>query len=222
MILIRPATPADLPGLVQVMVQAFNLKMVVLFGRNSARTGRILQQIYAGPLNRGYDGIIVAEQDGRIVGGLVVEPMPWMQIDVERLETAIKTELGLYRQFWNHLGYSVFGHSPAPGDAYLSEICVVKDMRGHGIAQRMVGYAEEWARAHGKTDLTLLVAARNRIARHAYEKRGLGIARTEFRVLAGLLYGNYRWHYMAKSLEARVALPDEARGDTLPGRFEIG
>jgi ribosomal protein S18 acetylase RimI-like enzyme len=200
MTVIRPAVLADLPGLSAVLAEAFSVKMHVLFGRDPVRTSRLLQTIYRGPVSRGYDGVIVAEQDGAIVGGLVIEPMPWLRDDVNRLDTAIATELSPWRQLWNRIGFAVFQHGPEPGDAYITDVCVRKDQRGRGIAQKLMAYAEEWARQNGRFNLTLWVAAGNTSARHVYEKLGMVKVGQEIGLISGLLFGVPRWVKMSKRL----------------------
>ncbi len=200
MIIVRSARPEDLPGLTKVMAEAFHVKMRLLFGRDAARTQRMLQRIYSGPLARGYDGIVVAELEGRIVGGLVIEPMPWLDEDSRGLDTLIATELGAWRRFWNQLGFSVFSHGPDAGDAYLSDVCVAKDMRGRGIAKKMMVFAEEWARANHRIALTLWVASGNRAARRVYKKAGMSVVASEINLLSGVLFGVFRWVGMKKKL----------------------
>lgn len=200
MTVIRPAVLADLPGLSAVLAEAFSVKMHLLFGRDVARTRRLLQAIYQGPVSRGYEGVIVAEQDGAIVGGLVIEPMPWLREDINRVDTAIAAELGPWRRFWNRVGFSVFGHEPQAGEAYITDVCVRRDQRGRGIAQKLMAYAEDWARERGRTAITLWVAASNRPARHVYAKVGMRVTGQEITPLAWLLFGVPRWVRMSKPL----------------------
>lgn len=200
MIIVRSARPEDLPGLTKVMAEAFNVKMRLLFGRDPARVQRMLQRIYSGPLARGYDGIVVAELEGRIVGGLVIEPMPWSNEDAHGLDTLIATELNGWRRFWNRVGFSVFSHGPETGDAYLSDVCVAKDMRGHGIARKMMVFAEEWAIANHRIALTLWVASGNRAARRVYARAGMKVVQSEISLLSGFLFGVFRWVGMKKTL----------------------
>ncbi len=200
MIRVRPAHPDDLPGLTRVLVDAFSVKMRLLFGRDPARTQRLLTSIYSGPLARGYDGILVAELDQQIVGGLVIEPMPWGYEDVNRLEVAIRTELGTWRRWWNGIGFSIFTHGPEEGDAYLSDVGVLHSVRGQGIGKALVRNAEAWAIFHERQAMTLWVASNNPVARHIYERAGMAVVRHEFNLLSGLLYGIPRWTYMRKPL----------------------
>jgi ribosomal protein S18 acetylase RimI-like enzyme len=201
MILIRSARSEDLPGLCQVMGHAFSAKMHILFGRDPHKTELMLHTIYSGPIERGYDGIIVAEQEGEIIGGLVIEPMPWLPVDSNRVELSVLTHLSRWRQFWNWVGFAIFTHGPDVGDAYLSDVCVAESHRGRGVAQKMVGYAEEWAQARGRRALTLWVAAGNKAAIRAYEKQGMRIQKSEISPISWALFGIFKWVYMRKVLE---------------------
>jgi len=75
MMRVRSARLADLPGVAVVLEDSFNDKMRVIFGKQPEKTRLLLETIYTGPVRRGYDGVMVAEQDGRIVGTLLSEPM---------------------------------------------------------------------------------------------------------------------------------------------------
>lgn len=196
----RPAALEDLPAMTCVLSDAFNVKMRVLFGRNVQQAQRVWGSIYSGPLARGYDGILIAELDRQPVGVLVIEPMPWSYEDVERLDLAIKTELGRWRRFWNQIGFSVFSHGPEDGDAYLSDVGVLSSARGKGVGKALVRQAEGWAVVHQRRALTLWVASNNAVARHVYERAGMVAQRHEFNLLSGLLYGIPRWTYMRKKL----------------------
>ncbi len=200
MLVVRSAVCEDLPDLACVLVDAFQVKMRVLFGRDTERTTRVLQSLYFGPIARGYDGVMVAELDGHVVGGLVIDPLPWTQEDVARLDQAIRQELSWWRRFWNRVGYSTFSHGPEAGDAYISDVGVHSNYRGRGIAQALMVEAEHWAVSHQRCALALWVASNNHIARHVYEKIGMKALREERNIMSGLLYGIPRWAYMRKVL----------------------
>jgi ribosomal protein S18 acetylase RimI-like enzyme len=200
MIRVRSATIADLPALTAVLSDAFNVKMNVLFGRQPDRVRTILSAIYRGPLLRGFDGILVAERESRVVGALVIEPMPWSSEDVHRLNAMIDGELNAWRRAWNRLGYTVFTHGPDEGDAYLSDVGVLRSARGEGVGKALVAEAERWAIARNRRAMTLWVASNNAVARRLYERAGMVAARHEINLLSGILYGIPRWTYMRKEL----------------------
>src|SRR5579859_5264510 len=197
---VRPAGPGDLNVLTQIVAEAFNVKMRVLFGRNRERTLSMLARMYRGPLTRGYDGLLLAEIDRQPVGALAIEPMPWQSEDISALDVAIRTELSGWRQWWNRKGFSVFSHGPEDGDAYLTDVGVLKKARGCGVGTALVRQAEAWAIAHKRRALSLWVASNNRTARRLYEKVGMVAVRHEVSLTSGLLYGIFSWTYMRKSL----------------------
>lgn len=200
MIRVRPACSDDLPALTQIVAEAFNVKMHVLFGRNPARVQRMLAGIYTGPLSYGYDGLLLAELNRDPVGVIAIEPMPWGSDDAARLDLLVRTELSAWRQWWNRIGFSVFSHGPEEGDAYLSDVSVLKRARGRGVGMALVRNAETWAVAHRRRAITLWVASNNRTARSLYERAGLVATKHEVNWLSGLLFGIPRWTYMCKQL----------------------
>ncbi|MHB8629012.1 MAG: GNAT family N-acetyltransferase [Aggregatilineales bacterium] len=200
MIRVRPACMDDLPALTHIVAEAFNVKMYVLFGREPARIRQMLAGIYSGPLSHGYDGLLLAELDRKPVGALAIEPMPWNSQDATRLELMVRTELSTWRQWWNRVGFSVFSHGPEDGDAYLSDVGVLKTARGRGVGMALIRHAEAWAIAHRRQALTLWVASNNRVARRLYERAGLVATKHEFNWLSGVLFRVPRWTYMCKQL----------------------
>lgn len=200
MIRVRPACPDDLPALTHIVAEAFNTKMHVLFGREPARICRMLSSIYSGPLSYGYDGLLLAELDRKPVGALAIEPMPWNSQDASRLDLMVRTELSTWRQWWNRVGFSVFSHGPEDGDAYVSDVGVLRQARGRGVGTALIRQAEAWAIAHRRQALTLWVASNNRTARHLYERAGLVATKHEFNWVSAVIFGVPRWTYMCKPL----------------------
>ena len=206
MIRVRPAGPDDLSVLTQIIADVFSVKMHVLFGRDRTRILAMLARMYRGPLARGYDGLLLAELDRQPVGALAIEPMPWYGEDIAEIDLAMRTELSGWRRWWNHLGFGVFSHGPEDGDAYLTDVSVIKSARRRGVATALVQQAEVWAVAHHRRALSLWVASNNPTARHVYERIGMVAVLREFNVISGLLYGIPSWTYMRKSLTT-VELP---------------
>jgi ribosomal protein S18 acetylase RimI-like enzyme len=203
MLQIRPARLADLPAMAAVLQDAFSGKMRAIFGNNRQKVVGLLEAIYTGPVRRGYDGVLVADRSGRIVGTLIIEPLLHTADENRAFESLAVRELGLPRMLRAAFMLWLLSHKPEPDEAYISDVGVATDCQGEGIGGQLLAYAEQWAHTHGRTRLTLWVAADNARAVHVYEKAGLAITRTRSSWLTRLTYGIRHWHFMEKSLTGR-------------------
>ena len=59
--------------------------MRIIFSKQPEKVRALLEEIYTGPVGRGYDGILVAERDGRIIGTLLIEPIYYTHARKPRL-----------------------------------------------------------------------------------------------------------------------------------------
>src|SRR5262249_10600899 len=62
--------------------------------------------------------------------------------------------------------------TPGAPEAFISNVSVVYELRGHGVASALVADCIDCARASGAATLTLEVATADRAARRLYEKLG--------------------------------------------------
>jgi ribosomal protein S18 acetylase RimI-like enzyme len=198
---VRPARVVDLPGVAAVLQDAFSDKMRVIFGDRPAKVRTVLEAVYTGPVRRGYDGVLVAESDGRIVGTLLVEPMNYTSEESHVFENIAVREFGVPRMLIASFLLWLVGHRPASGEAYISDVAVAPDCQGEGVGQQLMNHAEQWARDHRRERLTLWVAATNAPAIHVYKKSGLSIAETRSSWLTRLTFGIQHWYFMEKSLK---------------------
>ena len=202
MIKVRPARVVDLPGVSAVLQDAFSDKMRVIFGDQPEKVRTLLETIYTGPVRRDYDGVLVAESDGRVVGTLLVEPMNYTPEESRVFENIAVREFGVPRMLLASFLLWLVGHRPAPGEAYISDVAVASDCQGQGIGQQLMRHAEQWARDHHRERMTLWVAGINAPALHVYEKSGLTIIHTRSSRLTRFAFGIQHWHFMEKSLKS--------------------
>ncbi len=200
MLRVRSARLADLPAVAVVLEDAFNDKMRMIFGKQSEKTRALLENIYTGPVRRGYDGVLVAEWDGRIVGTLLIEPMHHTTPENRAFVHIATRELGMLRVLMASFLLWLVGHEPEPGEAYISDVGVAADCQDQGIGQQMMRQAELWAINRRRSRLTLWVAATNERAIHVYEKAGFSIQRTKSSWLTQLAFGIRHWYFMEKTL----------------------
>jgi len=199
---VRSARPVDLPGIAAVLEDGFSDKMRVIFSHKPEEVRAALEALYQGPVMRGYDGILVAERAGRIVGTLLIEPMQYTEEEMAAFERFSVRELGLLRTLRASFMLWVIGldHKPDLTEAYISDLSVASDCRGEGVGRLLLERAEAWARDAHRARLTLWVAASNEAARHLYEKTGFTIARSRRSLLTRLFFGIAQWHFMEKRL----------------------
>ena len=98
--------------------------------------------------------IVVAVEDGRVLGSLTLE-----------LQGRVRDEDDI-----DH-------HPLADGEAHIRMLGVDPSARRRGIARRLMDEAERLARGAGKTEITLNTTKRMQAAQRMYE--GLGYERTE-------------------------------------------
>jgi ribosomal protein S18 acetylase RimI-like enzyme len=200
MIRIHSARQVDLPGVAVVLEDAFSDKMRAIFGPHPEKTRLLLETVYAGPVRRGYDGVLVAEQDGRIVGTLLIEPMQHTTQENRAFVNVAVRELGLPRVLAASFLLWLLGHDPEPDEAYISDVGVASDCQGQGIGQQLMQHAEQWAQTHHHRRLTLWVAATNMRAMHVYEKAGFSALYIKSSWLTRLAFGIQHWRFMEKTL----------------------
>ncbi len=208
MLQVRPARTVDLPGLAIVLHDAFSAKLRRLFGQDPDTVRAILEATYAGPVKRGYDGVLVAERAGRVVGTLVIEPVYRTVPENRAFERFIIGRLGLPRVLWAAFLLWLLGHDAQEGEAHITDVAVAPDVQGEGIGAQLMDAAEQWARDHDRERLTLWVAANNPAAIRLYEKTGYHIVRTHSSWLLRLAFGIKDWHFMQRNLDTPpLALP---------------
>lgn len=200
MLTIRSAREVDLPGVAVVLHDAFEEKMHLIFGDQPAKIRTVLEAIYTGPVRRGYDGVLVAELEGRIVGTLLIEPMNFTTQESQRFERVAINQFGLPRMLWAAFLLWLIGHRPGPRDAHISDVGVLTEYRGEGVGLRLMEAAEQWAHDHQRARLTLWVAASNQPAHHLYEKCGFTVDESRSSWLTRLTFGIQHWDFMEKPL----------------------
>lgn len=195
---VRSARLADLPGLAAVLQESFSSKMRVIFSKNPEKVQTLLEAAYTGPVQRGYDGVIVAERDDRIIGTLLIQPVYYTQRESRLFEHTATQELGMFRMLWAAFLLWLTGYTPNADEAHISDLAVAQDFQGQGVGQMLLEQAELWAQAHKRLRMSLWVAENNEQAIHLYEKMGYKTTRTRLNLFTKLTFGVHRWLYMEK------------------------
>jgi ribosomal protein S18 acetylase RimI-like enzyme len=155
----------------------------VLLGRSY---DRVIGQAYMSPgHDLSYEGVVFAEQSGRIVGMAAgYTSQQHAQASDEPLRRAAGFRM-LRMNAFTMLGRETkrFINTVPDGDYYLMSVAVDDQARGLGIGSTLLDHAEQTARAHGCSRIVLDVAERNPNARRLYERRGMTVEITSSRIL---------------------------------------
>lgn len=200
---VHQARTVDLPGVAAVLHEALHGPMRVLFGDQPEKVRTLIETAYTGPIVRGYDGVLVAERGGRIVGSVLIEPVHYTPYESHHFEHVAVREFGMPRMLWGALLLWMMGHYPAPDEAYIRELAVASDCQGEGIGSMLLEQAEVWAWEHGRQRVTLWVAADNTRAFQLYEYYGYTVRKTKSNLLVRAALGFSRWYHMEKYLDRR-------------------
>lgn len=201
MIRVHPARTVDLPGVAAVLQDVFSDKLRVIVSSQPEKVRMLLEAAYTGPVQRGFDGVLVAERDGRIVGTLLIGPMYYTPLEKRAFEHLAVRELGMPRMLRAAFLLWLLGHRAEPDEAYVTDLAVARDYQGQGIGQLLLEYAERWAREHDRARLTLWVAENNQRAVHIYQKAGFSVVDTRSNLITRLFFGVRRWLFMEKRLD---------------------
>jgi len=121
------------------------------------------------------DGTTLARVDGTAVG--------YIQVSGKQ-RVSVRAALSLITLLWRHFGLTSgikrliqmslteLQHRYGPKDLYVLMLGVAAPWRGHGVGTRLLAFAEQEARQHGKTGLSLTVDRHNPGARRLYERSG--------------------------------------------------
>jgi ribosomal protein S18 acetylase RimI-like enzyme len=145
-IVIRPSRASDSPDLRRAFIELQEVERALHDSRlpGDAVADRYLAWLEAQVRENG-GAIFVAEEDGMFRGFIA----GWIVADDHLIETADSNRFG-----------------------FVSDICVLPEARGRGIAQLLLAAAERHLAAQGVTRLRLSALAGNAAAQSAYRKYG--------------------------------------------------
>ena len=144
---VRSARLVDLPGVAATLQDAFSDKMKIIFNRDPSKVQALLEASYTGPVQRGYDGILVAEQDGRIIGTLVIEPIYYTTREARNFENLAIRELGLLRMLWTSFMLWLVAHAAEPARRTSATFACSEHQARHRPCRRTRGEMGDRARA---------------------------------------------------------------------------
>ena len=199
-VIVRKLESGDIPRVAEILVEGFKDKFGPIFGPKIEKAPRIVAQDLAREERYRFEGMFVAEEEGKVVGTL----------GLKSHKDGLGDFLFALRLFWRELGWPqaprallgfyLLATPVAEDEAYIEYIAVAAGHRGRGLGRALLAKAEEWARQRGKRCLSLHVSATNTRARSLYERFGFVEKKTESLWLTEWLFGIRKWIYMVKPL----------------------
>ena len=174
--IIRPATREDVHTVAALIFSAGpEVYDFIYAARNGDALGYIRFEFQSGRGYCGHHNIIVAEQDGQVVGaGCFFDGT-----QLRRLMLGTIANMVLFygvARVWGVLlradELTSIMHTPGDDEVYMSELGVVPAMRSQGIGARILKAQMDTAQAAGFRKMSLSVAENNPRAERFYERLG--------------------------------------------------
>lgn len=198
-IIIRNFQPKDLKQVAGIMANSFRDDLLKLVNLPEDRMVEFL--IETGEVSPcPYDGYIVAEKDGKILG---IIQLSWLKQGKQRVKLQISKILhyGFYTTVKLLVMRYLFPEKPKRGVCHVSEIAVLKQARKKGIAIKLLLFGEKLAQTKGLYKYTLHVDARNNAALNLYKKLGFIIEKRQRNLIARWLFGVKEWYFMSQLID---------------------
>ena len=199
---LRGATRADADRVAEIVAGDPSQEMIGLCGdRERARAfGMALAR--SGVLEGGVQ-TVVGELDGRIVAILqTTDGIGDVRITRAAVAIALRVfgPLGVLRLLSRGRARARVDIRPPADALHIFELHVASDVRGRGIGGEVLRFAEEQARARGRSLLSLTTTTSNP-ARRLYERSGFRVVETRTDAAYRRMTGIDGRHLMVKSLE---------------------
>ncbi len=196
-IIIRGLKPEDIDDYLKIELEAFYEKVLFLFSGREEAAYHILRSGLAGSLFK--DRYFNAISKGILVG----------TIELVTKENSQSYRNSFY-QFYKHLGFNravkayflTFFEIPnLDGKTiYIDNVAVEKNSRRQGIAEKMLYFAEDYAKANGKSVLKLWAASKNINAVALYKKIGFRQLVKRSSRITEKYFGYRDWVFMGKEV----------------------
>ena len=173
-ITIRPARPDDAPLAAAVFRLSLGAFGDYLLGREGRATEIVFMRLFSADAGRfGYGRASVAELNRHPLGLLLSFPAA----EITRLNWSVVKYLP------RALGWELFGFAARllafanvkeaeVDEYYISNIGVLPAAQGQGLGKHLLAHAEEQARTHQLTKVSLMVAIENHPAQRLYKRSG--------------------------------------------------
>jgi ribosomal protein S18 acetylase RimI-like enzyme len=198
---IRPAQMSDIYPILGLHREAFADKFGAAFGANgTARGVEAMAEAWRRQGSSALRGMWLASTDNLIVGTITLRTWEMGGDNTGAAEMAFHQVLGAWGALRSIFALSLLDHQIDRAEGYITDVAVLAPYRRRGVAQALLGRAEEEARIRRKRFLGLYVSAANQGAQELYRRAGFEQRRIRRSLLAGLVLGQRAWVFMRKDL----------------------
>ncbi len=200
---IRPATSADIDGLIAVHAAAFHDKFLAAFGIRQLGTGLLLMaETWRRQGSAGLNGMWVVVDGATIVATIALRARITMrQLPAVPVEWLFIKKLGFLRALYALTILSVIDHPVGYDELYISDVAVHPTYQRRGIARIMLTHALDEAQRLNLRSLCLYVSANNHAACALYQSAGYQPTYTHRSLLAWVATRRWRWLLMVRSAQ---------------------
>ncbi len=194
---LRPATAADAERLAHLWVVTFPDKFGPILGEQAERI--ICDWLRLS--QRHLQTTTLAEMNGVIAGYVVLETPVAPHTDTGRwLWRALQLHNGIFGALRSFLLMVLIDidHQPGRNEVYIEMLGVAPAWRGRGVGRRLISYAEQIARQHSASQLTLNVVCDNLVALNLYKKMGFTARRMRQSRMLKWITGHNGYYEMVK------------------------
>lgn len=214
---IRPATTADIDGLVTVHAAAFNDKFIAAFGERQLATGLdLMAETWRRQGSAGLNGMWVVVDNGMVVATIALRARVTMrQIPAVPVEWLFIKKLGFLRALYALTILSVIDHPVGYDELYISDVAVHPKHQRRGIARTMLAHARTEAQRLNLHSLCLYVSANNSAACALYQSAGYQPISTHRSFLAWIATRRWRWLLMARPVQPSPRVEGQPRANNV-------
>lgn len=200
--IIRQFEERDTDAVANIVFQAFKSKFQSL---KSLSDNQIVQLIKESGFveDQSFEGYLVAEMDGKIVG---VMSLKWQ--DQERIKPLKK--IGFIKLCHNYglinilrlmILFVILKGTTSPGECYIEHIAVSPNYRGFGIGTMLMNYVNVMVGSMANLDRTTLYVSESNVAAiKLYRKLGFVFKKRESSWISQFVLKEKKWLYMINSI----------------------
>ena len=189
---------SDFKEVISLLVSSFESKFCYRQNLTTSNIENILYSIWDIKAENSSYLHFVAKKEGKVVGVILIRFGKTLKSQKKILFFDLCHRYGLFNMMFLIFKLYVLEMFTFK-DCYVEHIAVDKSMRGNGVGELLISYAEEVLRSGGFTSLSLVVAENNS-AKHLYDRKGFKDIEHISSRFKEYFIGINKWVFMRKNL----------------------